>query len=599
MKFSLWYITLGSFFYLPANAQYVPTYEESSLGLEFPELEAGRTEIELADVNGDGNLDILSIGDHGSPLIGTDEHGIMVWFGDGRGGWSVFQYGDFGYGGVAVGDVNNDGNLDIGYAMHHNYSSDDMGDQLIEVALGDGTGTFWTPWDDGLATNGEDYGMFCTDFADIDADGDLDIGANSFGCCAGVHVYRNNGDGTWTQTFGIVNGNATDDFIFGDVNNDGFPDFAAAHQAGTVYINNGSGLFTLADGNLPPGGNLGRKGPDFGDIDNDGRDEVSFCLSTGAVQVWKWSEGNVWTQFSNGLPTGGFEATQMYDMDADGFVDLAAFGNRTVVVWRNDGTGNWTEIADIPLPSPGYFAAFRIDGDAERNGFADIIVVNEEGSGFNTTNHLRFFRESSQPESLRIVPVAPGPHRFWHVGSVQTVRWMSAVPAGMASLVRLEISLNDSLGPWVVIADSLPNNGNFQWTVGDAYASLQPCRLRYTLMTDSAVVSVLSPEGFAIGPVLTGAGDGSETTADFVLSRNYPNPFNARSNFGFRISDFSRVSLRIYDLLGREVTTLVNEEKAPGAYEVAWDAAGEASGVYFYRLSTATHVLTKTLVLLR
>ena len=169
-------------------SQYIPSYVESSSGLGNPALDGGRTEIELADINNDGNPDILSIGDHGSPYVNTQEHGVMVWFGDGNGNWAVSQNGDFGYGGIAVGDVNNDGFLDVGYAMHHDYSSTDFGNQLIEVALGDGTGLNWTPWDDGLASNGESWGMFGTDFADIDNDGDLDIGSNSFGASSGIHI---------------------------------------------------------------------------------------------------------------------------------------------------------------------------------------------------------------------------------------------------------------------------------------------------------------------------------------------------------------------------------------------------------------------------
>ena len=291
-------------------AQYIPTYVESSNGLDNPFLDGGRTEVELADINNDGNLDILTVGDHGSPYIGTAEHGIMVWLGDGSAtNWTGIQIGNFGYGGIAVGDVNNDGKLDVGYGIHHNYSGEDFGDQILEVALGNGLGTDWTPWDDGLATNGEDWGMFCTDFADIDCDGDLDIGANSFGCCAGVHIYRNNSDGTWTQLFGFLGGNSSEDFVFGDVNNDGYPDFAVGQQNGTVYINDETGNFLLADGNLPSGGSIGRLGPDLGDIDSDGTDELSFTNLSGGVEVWKWSEGNNWTSVSNGLPVSGIKGT--------------------------------------------------------------------------------------------------------------------------------------------------------------------------------------------------------------------------------------------------------------------------------------------------
>jgi hypothetical protein len=61
----------------------------------------------------------------------------------------------------------------------------------------------------------------------------------------------------------------------------------------------------------------------------------------------------------------------------------------------------------------------------------------------------------------------------------------------------------------------------------------------------------------------------------------------------------SKTSLIVYDLLGREVATLVNEVKQPGVYQVTWDASGQSSGVYFYRLKAGTFVDTKRLVFLK
>lgn len=61
------------------------TFISKSSGLETPEKEGGKTELELADINNDGHLDIICVGDHGSPYVNSDQHGIMVWLGDGEG----------------------------------------------------------------------------------------------------------------------------------------------------------------------------------------------------------------------------------------------------------------------------------------------------------------------------------------------------------------------------------------------------------------------------------------------------------------------------------------------------------------------------------
>ncbi|MBX2992040.1 MAG: T9SS type A sorting domain-containing protein [Bacteroidetes bacterium] len=88
---------------------------------------------------------------------------------------------------------------------------------------------------------------------------------------------------------------------------------------------------------------------------------------------------------------------------------------------------------------------------------------------------------------------------------------------------------------------------------------------------------------------------------EFHLAQNYPNPFNPTTTIQFKIpaGTYGHTSLRVYDLLGREVATLVNEVKQPGHYEVAFDASGLASGVYLYRLTSGSFTVTKKLLLLR
>jgi len=473
-------------------------YKESSTGLDYPEWGEGDSELEMGDVNNDGYVDIVSIGDHDSPINGQ-EHGIMVYFGDGQGSWTAFCDGHFGYGGVALGDVNNDGFMDVGYGMHHDYSGNDFGDQLIEAALGDGTGMNWTPWDDGLATNGETWGMFGTDFADVDCDGDLDLASDSFGAGAGVHVYLNNGDGTWTQSFGFLGGNSYKMIYFGDVNNDGYPDFAVEHQYGTVYLGDGAGGYTLADNNLPATGIMGRGGIHLADVNGDGCDDLSLCTSSGGLEVWLWTASGTWVPASNGLPASSpLFRTQLYDMDGDGKTDLVAYGSGTVVVFLGDGAGNWTADALFETGSPGYCSAFRAGVDADRNGLPDIVCLSEEGGWPNRQNHLRFYKETSIPRLLRVRITEPGGHEVLRRGAVRFIDWCSAVPGGAASAIRLDLSTAGPGGPWDVIADSLPDNGRFQWTVPSQAPQSANCHIRATVTTASGSWSDYNEAPFTI-----------------------------------------------------------------------------------------------------
>jgi hypothetical protein len=100
--------------------------------------------------------------------------------------------------------------------------------------------------------------------------------------------------------------------------------------------------------------------------------------------------------------------------------------------------------------------------------------------------------------------------------------------------------------------------------------------------------------------ILSGVeGDIAGVPGSFELGQNYPNPFNPSTAIGFQVTAYSHVRLSIYDLLGREVATLVNEVKAPGSYEVTWDASGMASGVYLYRLTSGGTTLGKRMMLLK
>lgn len=125
--------------------------------------------------------------------------------------------------------------------------------------------------------------------------------------------------------------------------------------------------------------------------------------------------------------------------------------------------------------------------------------------------------------------------------------------------------------------------------------------------------TVTSPTGFITprSPVVGSGGTATtlcvtgikpisnEIPVSFKLFQNYPNPFNSNSKIKYQISKTGDVKLEIFDVLGHEITTLVNETLKPGIYEAEWDGENYPSGVYFYRLEAGSFIETKKMVLLK
>jgi hypothetical protein len=93
----------------------------------------------------------------------------------------------------------------------------------------------------------------------------------------------------------------------------------------------------------------------------------------------------------------------------------------------------------------------------------------------------------------------------------------------------------------------------------------------------------------------------SEVPKQFSLGQNYPNPFNPSTKIKFQISGSSAAQtfLAVYDIGGKEISLLVNEELKPGSYEINFDASGLSSGVYFYKLQAGSFIDTKKMILVK
>jgi hypothetical protein len=97
----------------------------------------------------------------------------------------------------------------------------------------------------------------------------------------------------------------------------------------------------------------------------------------------------------------------------------------------------------------------------------------------------------------------------------------------------------------------------------------------------------------------TNVADNTNELESFYLDQNYPNPFNPSTTISYKLSANAMVSLKVFDVLGKEVAELINKEQTAGAYSINFNAAELSSGIYFYRLEAGTFVETKSMMLIK
>jgi hypothetical protein len=151
--------------------------------------------------------------------------------------------------------------------------------------------------------------------------------------------------------------------------------------------------------------------------------------------------------------------------------------------------------------------------------------------------------------------------------------------------------------------DQVMFGGGFDWTIQKVPVPAGRHLLTWSFRTFSSTPvnsAWLDNVLFPGNVVVTSLGNAKvDIPRVFALDQNYPNPFNPTTVIRYQLPVASHVELKVYDILGREVTTLVNEQKPAGYYTVQFNAAGLASGVYFYRMKAGDFLETRKLTLIR
>ncbi len=541
--------------------------------------------VAIKDITGDTWPDIVT--------TTMESHGWNMFTGNGSGGFLSQVRRPAGESplGTAIVDVDRDGDLDV--LTLDNYS------MAVTVHYNPGNGQFPT-----IPTFPIQGISLFMDAADIDSDGDLDI-VTSGGTTSGAQgsILRNQGNGVFNDevVYGVTGGVAFTKLR--DLNGDGHPDILFAHASPSynfyVAMNNGNGTFGTPLPYAVP--SCGSGDIDAFDIDNDGDLDVCFVEGGGCPGVPE-SFQRIFISKNNGNGTFqppyyvmtnlGPYAIVGGDFNGDGNIDLATadygvYGSGTtvsVLLGNGDGTFQGFQTYVVVGGGPEDIVAADLNGD----NILDLATCNtgSGGSGVETMSVLLGNGNGTFQQAVTY----DGSYSYWLLGTV-------GIAAGDIDHDGDKDLMVGNYGSNDISIYVNRGNGQFDFTFryGVDFIAISPFFADFTGdgIKDIAVVThgqFALDNAVAIvagrGTTEVTEGGGKEIPTSFSLMQNYPNPFNPTTAIRFEVPQSGFVSLKVFDVLGREVATLVNEEKSPGSYSVRWDAATVGSGTYFARLES-------------
>jgi outer membrane protein assembly factor BamB len=473
-------------------------------------------------------------------------------------------------------DVDQDGQLDVVIAQW-------AGDCRVYALKGDDATVLWYSDAPG------DYMYHGGSFADIDEDGKPEI---AIGCYDSYVYLLNAEDGSteWSYRAPYYVGAPTS---IADLNNDGHLEvvYASYNQIGALS-HTGSSLWTYS-----AGGSCFR-GVAISDVDGDNILDVVFGADDGILRALRGTNGQVVWSYNlmshYGRTFDIDHAPTIADFDGDGKLDVFVVGGygayppqdnhgRAYMLTAGDGTG------------PGW-PMFRHD-----------------------VRHSARFGEIETMVAIEIIPDdppvgVPRGGRFGFTGTVinntgelqRVDLWTMAFDFNGRShgpfktFDNVAIQPHDTLGGHFNqrVRNAAPL-GNYVYV---AYCGEYPSEVIDSSYFDFEIIAggVSGGEG---GWLLTGSFAKGDLTAnipsEFGLSRNYPNPFNAKTIIRYELPIDAHVKLEVYNLLGEKIATLAGSKQQSGYRSVAWDGSEFSSGLYFYKLTAGDFTETKRMMLVK
>ncbi len=499
------------------------------------------------------------------------------------------------------GDFNNDGNIDLFITNKENVISQDN-----SLYINNGNGNF-TKITSGSIVNDQGY-SFGSAWADINNDGYLDMFVVNQIATENNFLYLNNGDESFTKvtTGDIVNVPATSySCAFGDYDNDNNIDLFIANRDETnfLYHNNGDGTFTrIVDGDIVNDLEYSI-GANWVDYDNDM--DLDLYVSNGnAENNSLYVNNNDGTFTKDTLIEIANDGTHSLcsnwaDIDNDGDLDLYITTLNNNLLYANNGDKTFTQVTANTITADNLSSRGCAWADYDNDGDMDLFVAN-----YGVANNL-YSNDGNSNNWINIKCQGSGSNK----SGIGAKVWLKAMINGSPVWQYRQINLQSGY--------LAQNSLDVHFGLGEAQ-SIDSVKVEWSSgRTESFVISNINQSFLAEegeGNVITSVE--SQTVTDgfvtsYSLSQNYPNPFNPVTIINYSIPAVGTspsspagglmkfVQLKVYDVLGNEVETLVNEEKPAGTYKVSFDASNLSSGIYFYSLSAGKFKAVKKMILLK